>query len=252
MSNDGLLPSEEQLDEFLSSESSEEFIDEDVEETPETEEEKVTLSQEEYDELKKGQMLQADYTRKRQEESQTVKDLQEQLSNLQNDKDDESSVELDMDLDESGLPDSVKKRVGEIDKIKRELEIERERSRRAEVKRNADAIVSNLNSVEGEYPVLKNKAVKFAVMAYASQVLNNPTKEGFMDAAKQISTAFKDDNVKTQVKLKKKVANRRATSPSVGSGGSAPIRTVDAPKSFAEANDLVMDALAKINALDNR
>ena len=157
-----------------------------------------------------------------------------------------------MDLDESGLPDSVKKRVGEIDKIKRELEIERERSRRAEVKRNADAIVSNLNSVEGEYPVLKNKAVKFAVMAYASQVLNNPTKEGFMDAAKQISTAFKDDNVKTQVKLKKKVANRRATSPSVGSGGSAPIRTVDAPKSFAEANDLVMDALAKINALDNR
>ena len=70
------LPSEEQLDEFFSTEDSEE-LQTDETETPETEEETVTLSQEEYDELKKGQMLQADYTRKRQEESQRVKDLEE-------------------------------------------------------------------------------------------------------------------------------------------------------------------------------
>ena len=57
MKNDGLLPSEEQLDDFFSNEESEE-LEEDVEETPETEEETVTLSQEEYDKLKKGQMLQ--------------------------------------------------------------------------------------------------------------------------------------------------------------------------------------------------
>lgn len=51
MTNDGSLPTEEQLDEYFSTEDSEEL--EEVEQTPETGEEEVTLSQEEYDELKK-------------------------------------------------------------------------------------------------------------------------------------------------------------------------------------------------------
>ena len=116
----------------------------------------------------------------------------------------------------------------------------------------ADEIVRNLKDVEKEYPQMKNKAVKFAVMAYASQVLNNSTKQGFIDAAKELTNAYNTEFSQKQKVLKKQVQNRRATSPSIGSGGSAPIRTVDAPKSFGEANELVMDALAKMNTLDSR
>ena len=255
MTNDGLLPSEEQLDEFFSNENSEELEEEVVEETPETEEETVTLSQEEYDTLKKGQMLQSDYTRKRQEESQRVRELQQQLEDARRFSDNsikEETAELSADLDDSDLPDSVKSRVSEIDKIKRELETEKEERKRVEIKRRADEIIHNLKEVEGDYPIIKNKAVKFAVMAYASQVLNNSSLQGFKDAAKEITGAFKDEYSSKQAKIKKQVTKSRATSPSIGSGGSAPIRTVEAPKSFGEANELVMDALAKMNALDGR
>ena len=250
----GLLPSEEQLDEFFSTEDSEE-LSEDVEKTPETEgEEQVSLSQEEYDELKKGQMLQSDYTRKRQEESERVRQLERQLAEEREyNKYSESDVnELQADLEDSDLPDSVKQKVQDIDNIKRELEVEREQRNQAEVRRKADEIVSNLKEVEHDYPALKNKAVKFAVMAYASQVLNNSTLKGFKDAAKEITNAYNNEFNSRQQELKKQVKKRRATSPSIGSGGSAPIRTVDAPKSFGEANELVMDALAKMNAIDSR
>ena len=227
MKNDGLLPSEEQLDDFFSNEESEE-LEEDVEETPETEEETVTLSQEEYDKLKKGQMLQSDYTRKRQEESQRVRELEQQLEY------------------------SIKERDSDIDKIKQELQTEKEQRKQVEIKRRADEIIHNLKEVEGDYPIIKNKAVKFSVMAYASQVLNNSSLQGFKDAAKEITNAFKEEYTTKQAKIKKQVKKSRATSPSIGSGGSAPIRTVEAPKSFGEANELVMDALAKMNALDGR
>ena len=244
------LPSEEQLDEFFSTEDSEELHTDETE-TPETEEETVTLSQEEYDELKKGQMLQADYTRKRQAESARVKELEEQLAATEN-YNDEEAAELSADLDETELPDSVKARVQEIDAIKRELEYAREQQRQVEVKRKADEMVDNLKRLENDHPALKNKAVKFAVMAYASQVLNDSSGKGFEQAAKEISGAYKNELAKKTTRMKKAAADTRATSPGIGSGGSAPVRTVDAPKSFQEANELVMDALAKMQAVDGR
>ena len=243
------LPSEEQLDEFWNSTENSEELPTEAIETPKTEEEKVTLSQEEYDTLKKGQMLQADYTRKRQEESSKVRELEQRLINAQKGPS-ESEAELQVDLEESELPDSVKSRVQEIDKIKQQLMIERERNRQQEVRRKADEIVSNMNDVQGDFPELKNKAVKFAVMAYASQVLNNPTKEGFTQAAKEINRAFSEKKTAEQAVLKKQVKKTRATSPSIGSGGSAPVRTVEAPKNLTEANDLVMDALGKMDLFE--
>ena len=252
MTNDGSLPTEEQLDEYFSTEDSEEL--EEVEQTPETGEEEVTLSQEEYDELKKGQMLQADYTRKRQEESDRVRELERQLEMDRevNQYSSQDVSELQSDLEDSDLPDSVKQKVSEIDNIKRELEQQRDLAKKEDIRRKADEIVRNLKDVEKEYPQMKNKAVKFAVMAYASQVLNNSTKQGFIDAAKELTNAYNTEFSQKQKVLKNQVQNRRATSPSIGSGGSAPIRTVDAPKSFGEANELVMDALAKMNTLDSR
>ena len=155
-------------------------------------------------------------------------------------------------MNDTDLPDSIKERVSEIDKIKQELQTEKEQRKQVEIKRRADEIIHNLKEVEGDYPIIKNKAVKFSVMAYASQVLNNSSLQGFKDAAKEITNAFKEEYTTKQAKIKKQVKKSRATSPSIGSGGSAPIRTVEAPKSFGEANELVMDALAKMNALDGR
>ena len=239
------LPSEDQLDDFWNSTEESEELPTEAIETPETEEETVTLSQEEYDTLKKGQMLQADYTRKRQQETARLRELEQQLEMAQEPTVEEA--ELNMDLDDSDLPDSVKSRVQEIDKIKRELEMERERNKQIEIKRRADEIITNIKEVEGKIPAVKNKAVKFAVIAYASQVLNNPTKAGFMDAAKEISKAFENDRVAKQAAVQREVKKKRATSPSVGSGGSAPVRTVDAPKNLTEAYQLVLDALGKID-----
>ena len=77
------LPSEEQLDDFWNSTEESEELPTEAIETPETEEETVTLSQEEYDTLKKGQMLQADYTRKRQQETARLRELEQQLEQVQ-------------------------------------------------------------------------------------------------------------------------------------------------------------------------
>ena len=252
MTNEG-LPSEEQLDDFWNSTEESEELPAEAIETPETEEETVTLSQEEYDTLKKGQMLQADYTRKRQEESARIRELEQKLEEAEStkvDMMDEESAELQADLEHTELPESVKAKVTEIDNIKKQLEQERQRNKQIEIRRRADEIVNSLKEVEGKYPIVKEKPVKFAVMAYASQVLNNSTKQGFMDAAREITDAFKNDYSKQKQVLQKQVQKQRATSPSIGSGGSAPVRTVEAPQNLTEANQLVMDALGKMDLFE--
>tara|TARA_R100000008_G_scaffold1947_1_gene1611 strand:+ start:14473 stop:15228 length:756 start_codon:yes stop_codon:yes gene_type:complete len=243
------LPSEEQVEDFWNSTEKPEALPE-KNEPHDTGDEQVTLTQEEYDELKKGQMLQADYTRKRQEESERVRELERQLAEereIRNYEESEAEVELQADLDDSGLPESVKEKVTEIDRIKRELEEQRSRQAQEATRRKADRIIKNLEEIEKEYPALKNKAVKFSVMAYASQVLNNSTLSGLKDAASEISKAYDAQYEAQRAQLKNDISKRRATSPSIGSGGSAPVRTVDAPKNLTEANELVLDALGKID-----
>ena len=87
-------------------------------------------------------------------------------------------------------------------------------------------------------------------MSYASNILGDTSYEGFKKAASEIAGAFQDVERAKQVETANLAKQQRASSPSVGSGGSAPIRTVEAPKSFTEANELVMDALKKMNPLD--
>lgn len=248
---DGLLPSEEQVEDFWNSTEESEALPEETEtQTQQTEGEEVTLSQEEYDELKKGQMLQADYTRKRQEESNRVRELERRLAEVEEVNQynyNEDANELQADLQDTDLPDSVKEKVAEVDRIKAELEEQKARQAQEDIKRRADEIVKNLKEVEAEHPALKSKAVKFSVMAYASQVLNNSTLSGLKDAAKEISKAYDEQFTARQNQIKNDISQKRATSPSIGSGGSAPIRTVDAPKNLTEANELVLDALGKID-----
>lgn len=208
----------------------------------------IQLSRKEYDELKAGNLRQEDYTRKRQTESARVRELENRLAEIEAfsqsgyDSDDEELFQEELE----DMPESVAKRVKEVDSLKVELQAMKQERQEQAQKAEVQKVVSNLESLESKFPILKSKTAKFVVMAYASQVLNNPSLEGLTNAAGHITKVFAkgtSSDIQRQAAIAKK---RKFVDSRVGSGGSPPLRVDKSPKTLTEANNLAMAALAQI------
>ena len=211
-------------------------------------EESIELSREEYEELKSGNLRQQDYTRKRQAESARVHELESRLAEL------EAFSESGLDLEDDemfneeleDMPESVAKRVKEVDNLKRELTQMKQERVKKDKEAEVQEVVSNLTSLEGDFPILRSQTAKFVVMAYASQVLNNPSLEGLRNAANHITKVFAKGtsaSIRKQAAIAKK---RKFVDSRVGGGGSPPLRVDKSPKTIREANSLAIEALTQI------
>ena len=246
MTQSELPNSGDQLDELLAAMGEQEDgqLDE-TEDVPTEDSAQVTLTHKEYEELKAGNLRHADYTRKRQQEAARVRELEDKLTERQgleqmglNDDDG-----LSEDLED--LPESVASRVRSVDSLKKELADLRAEREQAQLRDRAQELISTLDSLKDRFPALESKEAKFVVMAYASQVLNNPTEEGFKQAATALQQVFSQGN---KAKARQAVANvqERKSVPTIGAGGSAPVSSVRSPKTVGEANNLALKALAQI------